>query len=99
MKRLVLDRSIDYRMELPIPAPIRSTAPLKPPALILAAGLVALVSCQRKNPSLGEDVSDKVGDAPTPRSRDEVRDAAEDLPKGRRTAGEGMGQDARELTG
>jgi hypothetical protein len=62
-----------------------------PVILATAAAVFSLASCQKKQTTIREEVSDKVGDALNTRDHEKVRDAAEDIEKDVKEAGEGIG--------
>jgi hypothetical protein len=72
---------------------------MKTSILLIASGLLAagLVSCQKKDNTVREEVSDKVGDALNTRDHEKLRDAAEDLQKDVKNAGEGLGKSLKEV--
>jgi uncharacterized FlaG/YvyC family protein len=65
---------------------------MKTTILLIASGLLAagLVSCQKKETTVREEVSDKVGDALNTRDHEKLRDAAEDIEKDVKEAGKGI---------
>lgn len=68
------------------------------PFIITAtAALIALSSCEKKEPTVREEVSDKVGDALDTRPNEELRDAAEDIEKDVKKAGEGIGDALKDV--
>ena len=69
---------------------------MKNNTFILAAALFALASCEKKPNTVREEVSDKVGDALNTRDHEKVRDAAEDIEKDVKKAGEGIGDALKE---
>ncbi len=72
---------------------------MKTTILLITSGLLAasLVSCQKKEPTQREEVSDKVGDALNTRDHEKLRDAAEDIEKDVKKAGEGLGESLKEV--
>ncbi len=62
-----------------------------------AAALITLSSCEKKETTVREEVSDKVGDALDTRPNEELRDAAENIEKDVKKAGEGLGETLKEV--
>lgn len=71
---------------------------MKITSLFIASGLLAtgLVACQKKENSVREEASDKVGDALNTRDHEKLRDSAEDLEKDMKKVGEGLGESLKE---
>jgi hypothetical protein len=62
-----------------------------------ASAVFALASCGKKETTIREEVSDKVGDALNSRDHEKLRDAAENLEKDVKKAGEGLGESLKEV--
>lgn len=72
---------------------------MKTTAIIITAtaALIAFTSCEKKEATVREEVSDKVGDALDTRPNEEIRDAAEDIEKDVKKAGEGLGETLKDV--
>lgn len=68
-----------------------------PLILATAAAVFALASCGKKETTVREEVSDKVGDALNTRDHEKVRDAAEDLEKDAKKVGKDAGEAIKDL--
>jgi hypothetical protein len=60
------------------------------------SAVFALASCGKKETTVRDEVSEKVGDALNTRDHEKLRDAAEDLEKDAKKAGEGLGEALKE---
>lgn len=63
----------------------------------VAAAAIGLAACQKKDTTIREEVSDKVGDALNIRDHEKLRDAAEDLEKDAKKAGKDIGEALKEV--
>jgi hypothetical protein len=72
---------------------------MKTTILLFTSGMLAagLVSCKKNESTVREEVSDKVGDALNTRDHEKLRDAAENIEKDVKKAGEGLGESLKEV--
>jgi uncharacterized membrane protein YgcG len=72
---------------------------MKAALMLIASCLLAAsaVSCKKKESTLREEVSDKVGDVLDTRDHEKLRDAAEDIEKDVKKAGEGLEESLKEV--
>jgi hypothetical protein len=65
--------------------------------LLAAATGLTLAACGKKETTVREKVSDRVGDALNTRDHEKLRDATEDLEKDAKKAGEGIGEALKDV--